>query len=121
MALKEAGALRHWVDILQPQESEVSDAYGRRPLEYVRIARMPCAVADMSTREYMAQQAGMREKTVTFSARYNKDIREDMRLRFGGQEFEILYINHLGYNGRYMDIKCRLIEGQAVSYGENQR
>lgn len=121
MALKEAGALRHWVDILCPREGSAPDKYGRKAVAYEKILRLPCAVQDMSAREYLSQQAGMREKIVTFSLRYNSHVLEDMRVRFDGRDYEIIYINHLGYRGQYMDLKCRLIEGQAVSYGENHR
>lgn len=120
MALKNAGQMRFWVDVLRPVATGEKDRYGRKKTTYEKCLRLPCAVRDMSAREFLAQDAQMREKVVTFSTRYHKDVREDMRIRFRGQDWDILYINHLGY-GRYMDIKAKAVEGQAVSYGENQR
>lgn len=120
MALRNAGQLRHWADVLKPLDTKEKDRYGRKVIVYEPFMRLPFLVRDMSAREFLAQEAQMREKVVTFSTRYYASIREDMRIRFNGQDYEILYINHLGY-GRYMDIKAKAVEGQAVSYGENQR
>ena len=116
MALKNAGQMRFWVDVLKPVDAGKKDRYGRKVIAYEKHLRLPCAVRDMSAREFLAQDAQVREKVVTFSTRFHKGVREDMRIRFKGQDYDILYINHLGY-GRYMDIKAKVVEGQAVSNG----
>jgi len=120
MALRNAGQLRHWVELLKPVEKG-KDRYNREVIRYEAVLRVPCAVRDMSAREYLMQDAAVREKVVTFSMRSQPFLREDMRIGFRGQQYDILYINHLGYHGQFMDVKARLVEGQAVSYGENKR
>lgn len=116
MALRDAGQLRHWVDLLKPEVTG-RDRYGRDVIRYVSVLRVPCAVRDMSAREYLMQDAQLREKVVTFSTRALPYIKEDMRLGFRGQQYDILFINHLGYGGQFMDIKAKVVEGQAVSSG----
>ena len=116
MAISNVGQLRHWVDILKPV-SRGRDRYNREIVQYESVLRVPCAVRDMSAREFLAQDAQVREKIVTFSMRALGVLKEDMRIGFDGREWEILYINHLGYAGGFMDVKTKLVEGQAVSRG----
>lgn len=106
-----AGDFKHRIELLARTLGE-ADVYGRHPVRWVCVATAYAHVRDMSAREYLLQDAALREVITTFTIRYHPGITAGMRVRFAGQDMDILYIDHMQYKARYMALKCRLIEGE---------
>ena len=49
------------------------------------------------------------EDIVTYTIRYRSDVTTAWRVRRGTVEYDILEVNHLGYMGDYMRLKCRAV------------
>lgn len=107
-----SGDLRHYIHIERPVEG-TPDAYGRRQVGWEEFAAVHAKIADVSGREFFAAAAYQMEDVVTFSIRYLGALRKDMRIVYGGQAYEIMEINHLGYRGDFMNVKARKVEAEA--------
>ena len=68
--------------------------------------------ADVSGREFYIAQAYHAEDVVTFTIRWRTDVAATWRLVHHGIAYNILEVNHLGYMGDFMRLKCRAIQGE---------
>lgn len=108
-----AGDLRHLITIEQPAEG-VPDSRARRTVTWKKLTEMYAAVRDVSGREFYQAAAYQMENVITFATRHNALISTKHRIRWRGNVYEILQINHLGYAGDYMQIRARIIEAEAA-------
>lgn len=110
-----AGDLREPVTFLQRKVTP--DEKGNRPKGWGTIAEAYAKVTDVSGREFYEAQAHQALDTVTFGVRWRDDLaaaygkdRESVRLRYQGQDYEILHLNRLGFKRDYMILKARTIQ-----------
>ena len=82
--LIKAGDLRHRIAFL---ERRVAVESGRTLERYVEAFTCWAAVKTMSSRTYYQAAAINREDEIRFVIRYRPDVREDMRIVYGGKEY----------------------------------
>ena len=108
-----AGDLRHPVTLLRPET--VTNDKGRRITSWVSADLVYAAKNDVSGKEFYQAQAFHAEDTVTFTIRWRSDVDATWRVRHHSVDYEILEVNHLGYMGDFMRLKCRLVQGEGSS------
>ena len=69
--------------------------------------------ADVSGREFYQAQAFHAEDVVTFTLRSRRDVEASWQLKHREEIYNILEVNHLGYMGDFMRLKCRKVTGEA--------
>lgn len=106
MAMK-AGDLRIRIGLLRPTDTR--DGTLRRGVTFEEIRTVPAAVADVSGKEFYQAHAVHAEDIVTYTIRNRSDVTTAWRVRRGTVEYDILEVNHLGYMGDYMRLKCRAV------------
>lgn len=104
MRTMKSGDLRHPVTLLRPERNG-------RTVEWVEAAHMYAAKADVSGREFYEAQAYHMEDVVTFTLRPVEGISASWRIRHGEDTYNIIEVNHLGYMGDYIRLKCRIVTG----------
>ena len=112
MAIK-AGDLRSTVTIQRP--TTTTNEKGRRITEWIDVARVRAARADVSGREFYAALAYHAEDTVTFTVRWRADVEIGWRVTHQGLPYHILEVNHLGDMRDFMRLKCRKVTGEGLS------
>lgn len=110
MRAYKAGDLRHPVTLMEPRTEMVGN---RRTVSWDEHP-VHAGKHDVSSREFFQAQAYGAENTVTYVIRYRSDVTSSWRLRHGTQTYEIAEVNHLGYMGDYMTLKCRMMTGGGV-------
>lgn len=105
-----AGDLRHPVTL--QQKVMVLNEKGRRIPDWQDAAIVYAHKADVSGREFYAAHAVHAEDVVTFTIRWRPGIDTTWRLVHHGIPYDILEVNHLGYMGDYMRLKCRVVQGE---------
>ncbi len=111
MSIK-AGDLRRVVTLQRPV-SRVNEK-GRRIADWEDVATVKAGKADVSGREFYQAQAFHAEDVVTFTLRSRRDVEASWRLKHREEIYNILEVNHLGYMGDFMRLKCRKVTGEAV-------
>lgn len=110
MRAYKAGDLRHPVTLLEPR-AEMNG--NRRTVSWAEHA-VKAGMADVSSREFAQALAYHAEDIVTFVIRYRRDVTASWRLRHHETMYEIAEVNHLGYMGDWMTLKCRRTTGGGV-------
>lgn len=103
-----AGDLRHKVTLQEPVVTMTEG--NRRKVDWVPHEAM-AGKRDVSAREFFEAQAYNAEDVITFVIRYRKDVTSAWRVKRGTATYDILEVNHLGYMGDYMTLKCREVKG----------
>lgn len=67
-------------------------------------------VSNLSGREYFQAATINKEKTVKFLVRFIDGISEDMRIRFNEKQYDIVAIDNIKYENKYLEIKGIEIE-----------
>lgn len=102
-----AGDLRHKVTLQEPAVEMVNN---RRQVTWTDHKAM-AGKRDVSAREFFQAQAYNAEDVITFVIRFRKDVTSAWRVKHGTATYDILEVNHLGYMGDYMTLKCREVKG----------
>lgn len=63
-------------------------------------------VSNLYGKEYFEAAAVQKEKTVKFVIRATSGIDESMRIVFQGKPYNIIFIDHIKYEKKYMEIKA---------------
>ena len=108
MAIK-AGDLKHPVTLEQPVT--VTNEKGRRVTNWQNVITVMAAVNDVSGREFYQAQAYHAEDVVTFTIRA-REVPATWRVTHHGTSYNILEVNHLGYMGDFIRLKCRAVQGE---------
>ena len=109
MSIK-AGDLKHPV-ILQRPVTAINEK-GRPITAWADVVTVYADKTDVSGREFYAAQAYHAEDVVTFTIRWRTDVNPTWRLKHHGTAYNILEVNHLGYMGDFMRLKCRIVQGE---------
>lgn len=107
-----AGDLRQAVALIRP-DTTVGE-HNRRSTEWVPVATVPAAKADVSGREFFEAHAVNAEDIVTFTIRWRPDIDTTWRVKHHDETYGILEVNHLGYMRDYLRLKCRIVKGGGI-------
>lgn len=108
-----AGALKHPITIEAPIGETVDD-YARRTVNYAPRYQVRASVADVSGREFYEAAAHQMEDIVTFTMRWLSGLTANMRILWGGDVYEIVQINHLGYRRDFLRVKARAVGPKEV-------
>ena len=100
-----AGDLREHMNLLTKTNS--ADSYGF-PVEAWTVAHenVACHVADVSARDFYAAYAAGAQNTVTFTCRYIAGVHNGFLVRYQGEDYVILQVNHLQEKRDFMQLKC---------------
>lgn len=111
-----AGDLRHRITLQRAETN--TDERGRRITAWRDVATVMAAMADVSQKNLYVAQAYHAEGILTFTIRYRRSIRQEQRdswrVLHQGIHYEIVQVNALGYQGDYMRLQCRAIQGKGV-------
>jgi len=66
------------------------------------------SATNLSGREYFVAMQVQAEQTIVFNIRYCKDIKEDMRIVFNNQNYDINFIDDVKFEHKEMNIKALL-------------
>lgn len=102
-----AGDLKHKVTLLEPV---VTMEENRRKVTWAAHEAW-AGKRDVNAREFFQAQAYNAEDVITFVIRYRSDVTSAWRIEHGAATYDILEVNHLGYMGDYMTLKCREVKG----------
>lgn len=64
------------------------------------------SVANLSGREYYETAAIQTEKTVKLVIRHIEDIDTAMRIIFNNKQYNIIYIDNINYESRYVELRA---------------
>jgi SPP1 family predicted phage head-tail adaptor len=98
------GDMKHRITF-QKLSSSVNDN-GFEIEGYEDIRTVWASVANLSGREYFAAAAVQKEKTVKFLIRVISDIDESMRIMFQDKQYNIISIDNIKYENRFVEIKA---------------
>lgn len=111
-----AGDLRHRITLQRAKTR--TDERGRRITTWEDVAHIMAAMADVSQKNLYVAQAYHAEDILTFTIRYRGELRQEQRsfwrVLHRGTAYEIVQINALQYQGDYMRLQCRAIQGKGV-------
>jgi SPP1 family predicted phage head-tail adaptor len=110
MRIYKAGDLRHAATLMEPKATMSGN---RRVVSWTDHGIM-AGKTDVSGREFAQALAYNAEDIVTWLVRYREDVTSSWRLRHGTAVYEIVEVNHLGYMGDYMTLKCKIVTGGGV-------
>ena len=102
-----AGDLRQVITLQKPV-STIGE-HNRRAIEWVDVATVSAAMAEVSGREFFEAQAYHAEDIVTYTIRWRADIDATWRVKYQETTYNIVEINHLGQMRDYMRLKCRAV------------
>jgi len=68
------------------------------------------AASNLHGREYFAAAAVQAENTVKFIIRYLPNLDTSMRILFQGRQYNIIAIDNIKYQNRFMEIKALEVE-----------
>ena len=105
-----AGDLRVPVTLLRPVRSV--NEKGRPVTTWQDAAVVWASRADVSGREFYQALAYQAEDIVTLTIRARDDVTPEWRAQCHGTVYNILEVNHLGYMGDFIRLKCRAVTGE---------
>lgn len=82
-----AGRLRH--SIIFMSKSSTQDSYGDESSELVQVKPAKVNVQVISATEMLKSGVNLNSKTISVLARYDADIKDDMWIRWEGEDFNI--------------------------------
>ncbi|WDU84211.1 phage head closure protein [Caloramator sp. Dgby_cultured_2] len=99
------GDLRHRITF-QKYISTI-DEEGFATQEWQDIASVWAAVKNLYGREYWEAAAIQAENTVKFTIRYRNDIDNTMRIKFNNKYYNIIFIDNIKYQNKFIEIKAQ--------------
>ena len=104
MTRVEIGDLRHRIT-LQKQVITINEN-GFEVKTWQDYRTVWAAASNLHGREYYAAAAVQAENTVKFTIRYLEGLGTTMRILFQGRQYNIISIDNIKYQNRYMEIKA---------------
>lgn len=93
------------------------DAYGGILEEYENvIVDLPSQVRDVRGSEYYESAAQLMERVIVVTIRTRTDLKESMRILYGGEAYQIIHLPTAGLtrNRRFMEIRACLRKGEGA-------
>lgn len=104
------GSFDTLVELKTPVEAKTAE--GQPIREYTPYRRFYAMKTDVSGKDYYEAAAALHQSVVTYTIEYDSAVDETMILTDGGCDYRIDMINHLGYKGDFMQLKCLKITSQ---------
>lgn len=98
------GELRHRIK-LQSLETIVNEN-GFEEESWVDLRTVWASIKNLHGREYFEAAAVQKENTVKFTIRYIKDLDTSMKILFKGKHYNIIQIDNIRYENKYIEIKA---------------
>ena len=76
---------------------------------WVDFATVWASATNLSGKEYFAAMQVQAENTIKFIIRYNKNVNETMRIIFEGNNYNIVFIDNIKYDNKFMEIKAMAV------------
>ncbi len=104
-----AGEFRERIDFLRP--TVAYDEYNE-PLEktWANAFTLPARLMDEAGREFATARKRNSETSILFKIRYTEKIRENMRVKFCGVEYNIVHISPSNGKKRERLISCKDVD-----------
>lgn len=113
-----AGELNKRISIYRKPELD-GDGYFPDDPAPVLVHTCWARFSQTSGTELAKANADMGEAKVRFLIRYTRrEIDRKMFVRYGGRDYEILYVNGYGDSGEYMEIWCQWMGNEADGSGD---
>ena len=98
------GEFRHRISIKKPVV-EVNEN-GFEVKAYETYKTLWAKATNLNGKEYFEAAAIQKEKTVKFIFRAVKEIDENMKIEFNGKLYDIIFIDNIKYENKYMEVKA---------------
>lgn len=102
------GELRHRIT-LQKFTSTVNEN-GFEEEMWIDFKTVWASVSNLHGREYFEAAAVQKENTVKFIIRYTKDLDTSMKIAFKGKSYNIIQIDNIKYENRFIEIKAMEVD-----------
>ena len=109
MSIK-AGDLKHPIKLQRPVTTR--NEKGKNITTWEDVVTVYAGKTDVSGREFYVAQAYHAEDVVTFTIRWRDDIASSWRVYYHEKPYEIISINGLGDMRDFMELRCKLIQGE---------
>lgn len=104
MARERIGPMRHRVTLLAPV-SDV-DSLGENLPGWQTVATVWADVRDADAREYVYADQNVGQRKLTATIRYRPGVTNEMKLGYGGQEYNIDSVRDLDQRKKYLELVC---------------
>ena len=109
------GEFKHRIMIERPDwANKKRDRYGRETVPYLLFCTVYAKVQDVSGREFYEAYAHQMQDVKTFTIRYLDGLKPDMRIRWNGEIYDIISVNHLAYRGDFAKLKSRCVNKEGA-------
>ncbi|MBP2028697.1 SPP1 family predicted phage head-tail adaptor [Acetoanaerobium pronyense] len=98
------GEFRHLITI--KKQIVEQDINGFEIKKYDIHATLWAKVSNLHGKEFFEAAAIQKEKTVKFTIRSVKTLDETMKIEFQGKLYDIIFIDNIKYENKYMEIKA---------------
>lgn len=98
------GEFKHRINIVKPV-IEINEN-GFEVETYETYKTLWAKVTNLYGKEYFEAAAIQKEKTVKFIFRAVKGLDETMKIDFSGKLYDIIFIDNIKYENKYMEIKA---------------
>lgn len=105
MRCVEIGTLKHRITLQKPVT--IVNPNGFEVETWENYKTLWAAASNLHGREYYAAAAVQAENTVKFTIRYLPDINTSMRILFRDKQYNIIAIDNIKYQNRYLEIKAQ--------------
>ncbi|MNW42915.1 Phage head-tail joining protein [compost metagenome] len=95
------------VGIFNPVESDDTDEYGEPLDTSIKVCDLWASIEPLQGKEFMAAMQENAEVTTRIRVRYRTSIDRTMTVKYGDQEFEILYIIHPLLAKKELQLMCK--------------
>jgi SPP1 family predicted phage head-tail adaptor len=102
------GELRHRIT-LQKFTTTVNEN-GFEEESWIDFKILWASVSNLHGREYFEAAAVQKENTVKFIVRYIKDLDTSMKIMFKGKSYNIIQIDNIRYENRFVEIKAMEVD-----------
>lgn len=92
-------------------ENDMGDAIS----SWIDYKTVWASVTNLHGRELFQAMQVQAEYTVKFTIRYCKNINENMRIVFNGQEYNITFVDDIKYKHTYMEIQALAVVNNATT------
>jgi len=106
------GDLKQIVTIQSPVTR--TDNAGNRTTSYKSVVTIRAAKEDVSARDFFQADANQNTDVVTFTIRRRREfdpMKPGWRILHGSSFYDVIQIDHLGYNGGYLQVRTKVTKG----------
>lgn len=99
--------LNKYVGLFNPSDPTITDDYGEPTDESVNVCHIWASIEPLRGQDRYAAKQEHAEVTTRIRIRYRAEVDRSMIVKYGEQEFEILYIIHPNYAKKELQLMCK--------------